>query len=148
MRAVVQRVSEARVTVDGEVTGAIQTGVVVLLGVTDDDSEKDVHYLVDKIANLRIFPDKEDKMNLSLLDIHGEALIVSQFTLLGDCRKGRRPSYAHASPPELAKRLYELFIGKMKQKLPVASGKFQAMMQVHLINDGPVTLLLDSRKNF
>ncbi|MBC8318723.1 MAG: D-tyrosyl-tRNA(Tyr) deacylase [Desulfobulbaceae bacterium] len=148
MRAVVQRVTEARVTVDGEVTGAILAGVVVLLGVTDDDSEKDVHYLVDKIANLRIFPDAEDKMNLSLLDIRGEALIVSQFTLLGDCRKGRRPSYAHAAPPELAKRLYELFIEKMKQRLPIACGRFQTMMQVHLINDGPVTLLLDSRKNF
>ena len=148
MRAVVQRVTEARVTVDDEVTGAIQAGVVVLLGVTDDDSEKDVHYLVDKIANLRIFPDAEDKMNLSLLDIRGEALIVSQFTLLGDCRKGRRPSYAHAAPPELAKRLYELFIEKMKQRLPIACGRFQAMMQVHLINDGPVTLMLDSRKNF
>jgi len=99
MRAVVQRVSEAKVTVEGEVTGAIDDGVVVLLGVTDNDSEKDANYLVDKIVNLRIFPDQEDKMNLSLLDIKGEALVISQFTLFGDCRKGRRPSYSHAAPP-------------------------------------------------
>lgn len=148
MRAVVQRVSEAKVTVENEVTGSINQGAVVLLGVTEDDTEKDVNYLVDKIANLRIFPDAEDKMNLSLQDINGEVLIVSQFTLFGDCRKGRRPSYSHAAPPERANRLYDLFIEKMKQILPVASGKFQAMMQVHLVNDGPVTLLLDSRKSF
>jgi len=148
MRAVVQRVSEAKVTVEGEVTGAIDDGVVVLLGVTDNDSEKDANYLVDKIVNLRIFPDQEDKMNLSLLDIKGEALVISQFTLFGDCRKGRRPSYSHAAPPELANDLYELFIEKMKQILPVESGRFQAMMDVHLVNSGPVTLLLDSKKNF
>ena len=148
MRVVVQRVSEAKVTVGDEVTGAIDEGVVVLLGVTDNDTEKDVNYLVDKIANLRIFPDHEDKMNLSLQDIKGEALIISQFTLFGDCRKGRRPSYSHAASPECANDLYELFIEKMKQILPVASGRFQAMMDVHLVNNGPVTLLLDSKKNF
>jgi D-aminoacyl-tRNA deacylase len=148
MRAVVQRVSEAKVTVEGEVTGAIDNGIVILLGVTDNDTEKDTNYLVDKIANLRIFPDHEDKMNLSLRDVKGEALVISQFTLFGDCRKGRRPSYAHAASPELANGLYELFIEKMKQILPVASGRFQTMMDVHLVNSGPVTLLLDSKKNF
>lgn len=148
MRAVVQRVSKAKVIVGDEVTGAIDDGVVVLLGVTDNDTEKDASYLVDKIANLRIFPDHQDKMNLSLLDIKGKALVISQFTLLGDCRKGRRPSYSHAAPPERANDLYELFIEKMKHILPVASGRFQAMMDVHLVNNGPVTLLLDSKKNF
>lgn len=148
MRAVVQRVSEAKVTVEGEVTGTIDNGVVILLGVTDSDTEKDTNYLVDKIANLRIFSDHEGKMNLSLRDVKGEALVISQFTLFGDCRKGRRPSYAHAASPELANGLYELFIEKMKQILPVASGRFQAMMDVHLVNSGPVTLLLDSKKNF
>jgi D-aminoacyl-tRNA deacylase len=148
MRAVVQRVSEAKVTVEGEVTGTIDNGVVILLGVTDSDTEKDTNYLVDKIANLRIFSDHEGKMNLSLRDVKGEALVISQFTLFGDCRKGRRPSYAHAASPELANDLYKLFIDKMKQILPVASGRFQAMMDVHLVNSGPVTLLLDSKKNF
>ena len=148
MRAVVQRVSEAKVTVGSDTIGAIDRGVVVLLGVTTDDTEKDVNYLVDKISNLRIFPDDDDKMNLSLLDMQGEALVVSQFTLFGDCRKGRRPSYGHAAPPDLANNLYELFIEKLARFLPVASGTFQAMMHVHLVNDGPVTLLLDSKKNF
>ena len=148
MRAVVQRVSEARVAVEKEITGAIGDGVVVLLGVTDSDTGKDVSYLVDKISNLRIFPDQDDKMNLSLVDIKGEALIISQFTLFGDCRKGRRPSYSHAADPEQANELYELFIEEMKQVVPVASGRFQAMMDVQLVNSGPVTLLLDSKKNF
>lgn len=148
MRAVVQLVSEAKVTVEGDSVGSIGEGLVVLLGVTADDTDKDIDYLVDKIANLRIFPDSEGKMNLSLLDIGGEVLVISQFTLFGDCRKGRRPSYSHAAPPKLAKHLYELFIDKMKTLLPVASGTFQAMMRVHLINNGPVTILLDSRKNF
>jgi len=148
MRAVVQLVKEAQVTVDNDIVGAIGEGLVVFLGVTGDDTEKDVDYLVDKIAHLRIFPDNEGKMNLSTIDMEGEILVISQFTLFGDCRKGRRPSYSHAASPEKAKQLYEVFIDKMGTLLPVASGIFQAMMHVRLINNGPVTLLLDSKKNF
>ena len=149
MRAVVQRVKESHVSVDGEVVGKIGRGVLVLLGVAEDDTEKDLKYMAEKIANLRIFPDDEGKMNLSVIEVKGESLIISQFTLLGDCRKGRRPSYAHAGKPELAIPLYEKFIKKMEELgVPAQEGVFQAMMDVHLINDGPVTLMIDSKRKF
>jgi D-aminoacyl-tRNA deacylase len=149
MRTVVQRVKEARVDISGETVGAIHHGLLVFLGVGEEDSDKDAEYMADKIVNLRIFPDEKDLMNLSLLDTGGSALVVSQFTLWGDCRKGRRPSFAKAARPERAKELYEYFIKILKQKgLKVASGRFQEMMDVHLINDGPVTLLIDSAKTF
>ena len=149
MRAVVQLVKESSVTVAGEETGAIKKGVLIFLGVTRDDSEKDASYLAEKIINLRIFPDHEEKMNLSLLDIKGEALVVSQFTLYGDCRKGRRPSYSKAAGPEKADQLYNFFIKQVESLgVQVGTGIFQAMMEVHIVNDGPVTLLLDSNKEF
>ena len=149
MRAVVQLVKEGSVKVAGKVTGSIGKGVVILLGVTHDDTEKDAAYLAEKIVNLRIFPDQEGKMNLSLLDTHGEALIVSQFTLYGDCRKGRRPGYSKAAGPEKADQLYNFFIEQVSNfGVDVGTGIFQAMMEVSLINDGPVTLLLDSAKEF
>jgi D-aminoacyl-tRNA deacylase len=149
MRAVVQRVKEARVDIAGETVGAIDNGLLIFLGIGEEDSEKDAEYLADKIANLRIFSDENDLMNLSLLDTGGRALVVSQFTLWGDCRKGRRPSFAKAARPERAKELYEYFIEIFKSKeIKVASGRFQEMMDVHLVNDGPVTLLLDSAKAF
>jgi len=149
MRAVVQRVKEARVEVDGRITGEISQGLLIFLGVGEGDSEKDCGALVKKIVNLRIFPDENDLMNLSLIDICGSALVVSQFTLWGDCRKGRRPSFAKAARPEKARELYEHFIEILKeQKIRIETGEFQAMMDVHLVNDGPVTLLIDSDKNF
>jgi D-aminoacyl-tRNA deacylase len=149
MRAVVQRVKNARVDVAGQTVGEIGQGLLVFLGVGEEDSEKDAEYLADKIANLRIFSDKEDLMNLSLLDTGGSALVVSQFTLWGDCRKGRRPSFAKAARPERAKELYDGFIELLQAKgINVAAGRFQEMMDVHLLNDGPVTLLLDSAKAF
>jgi len=149
MRAVVQRVKQARVDVEGKTVGEIKQGLLVFLGVGEEDGEKDAEYLADKIANLRIFSDENDLMNLSLLDIGASALVVSQFTLLGDCRKGRRPSFAKAARPERANELYEYFIEVVLGKgITVATGKFQEMMDVHLINDGPVTLLLDSTKAF
>jgi D-aminoacyl-tRNA deacylase len=149
MRAVVQRVKESRVEVKGETAGAIGAGLLILLGVGEDDSEKDCSYLAEKIANLRIFPDDRDLMNLSVIDTGGEALVVSQFTLWGDCRKGRRPSFARAARPERANELYEHFIDLLKKKgLTVATGMFQEMMDVYLVNDGPVTLILDSSKTF
>jgi len=149
MRAVVQRVKESRVEVKGETAGAIGRGVLVLLGVGAGDTEKDAEYLAGKIAEMRIFPDPEDRMNLSLLDIGGAALVVSQFTLLGDCRKGRRPSFASAAPPERALMLYEHFLLVLHARgIEVSSGKFQEMMDVSLVNDGPVTILLDSQKRF
>jgi D-tyrosyl-tRNA(Tyr) deacylase len=147
MRAVVQRVSEARVVVDGTVTGSIGRGLVVLLGVGQDDTEKDADYLADKVAGLRVFPDEAGKMNKSVADCGGALLIVSQFTLYGDCRKGRRPSFDHAAAPELANRLYEYFVAQVRRRsLRAETGVFQACMAVHLINDGPVTLILDSNR--
>ncbi|KLO23433.1 D-tyrosyl-tRNA(Tyr) deacylase [Marinitoga sp. 1197] len=150
MRAVVQRVKKAHVDVEGETVGKIDKGILVLLGVGQNDDEKDIEWLADKILNLRIFEDNEGKMNLSLLDIKGEILIVSQFTLYGDCRKGRRPSYSSAAKPDKGKEYYEKFIEfiEKKYKINVEKGIFQAEMEVNLINDGPVTLLLDSEKTF
>ncbi len=149
MRAVVQRVKESKVEVGGKSVGAIGPGLLIFLGVGEDDSEKDCDYLSNKIVHLRIFPDRKDLMNLSLIDIGGSALVVSQFTLWGDCRKGRRPSFVRAARPEKAEELYERFIGLLKEKgIDVATGRFQAMMDVSLINDGPVTLMLDSSKGF
>lgn len=149
MRAVVQRVSSSKVTVDEEVVGNINNGLLVLLGVTHDDTSKDVDYMVDKVTNLRIFEDENDKMNLSLKDINGEVLAVSQFTLYGDCRRGRRPSFSDAARPEVANPLYEEFVKKIRDLgINVSTGKFGAHMMVDLTNDGPVTILLESRKEF
>ncbi|HLL99554.1 MAG TPA: D-aminoacyl-tRNA deacylase [Pyrinomonadaceae bacterium] len=149
MRAVLQRVSRARVTVEGESVGEIGKGILVLLGVARSDAEKEAVYLVEKTLNLRIFEDAEDKMNLSLLDIKGELLVVSQFTLYGDARKGRRPSFIEAAAPAEANRLYEFFVAEARKQIAkVETGKFQAMMDVESVNDGPVTILLDSAKLF
>jgi len=149
MRAVVQRVKKARVEVDGEVVGRIGEGLLVLLGVRRDDTEKDVEYLVEKVLGLRIFEDNEGRMNLSIMEVGREVLAVSQFTLYGDCRRGRRPSFDEAAPPDLAERLYGLFVeGIRKKGVKIQTGRFRALMDVHLINSGPVTILLDSRKVF
>ncbi len=149
MRACVQRVSEAHVTVDGDVTGRIGPGVVVLLGVADDDTDVDARAMADKVVTLRIFQDEAGKMNLSLADVGGAMLVISQFTLLGDCRKGRRPSFVAAAQPELAEVLYRAFVDAVSaQGVQTATGRFRTTMQVSLTNDGPVTLLLDSRKTF
>ena len=149
MRAVVQRVIKAEVRVDGLVVGAVGRGMLVLLGVGKDDSLKDAQSLADKILNLRIFDDAEGRMNLSLLETNGELLCVSQFTLYGDCRKGRRPSYDQAARPEAAAGLYDAFVAAARAAgVNVQTGKFQAMMEVELVNDGPVTLLLDSERVF
>ncbi|HEY3416377.1 MAG TPA: D-aminoacyl-tRNA deacylase [Armatimonadota bacterium] len=149
MRAVVQRVSQAQVRVAGEVVGEVGMGFLVLLGVGQGDTEADADYLAEKIANLRIFEDAEGKMNLSLLDVQGGALVISQFTLYGDARRGRRPSFSDAAPPEEANRLYEYFCEWLAgHGLPVSRGVFQAMMSVSLVNKGPVTLLVDSKKVF
>lgn len=147
MRAVVQRVSSARVTVDGRIAGEIRAGLVVLLGVGRSDNPESAAYLAEKIANLRIFADAAGKMNRSLLETAGSVLVVSQFTLYGDTRGGRRPSYIQAASPEEANRLYEEFVQAMRAAgVTVATGVFQAHMQVELVNDGPVTILLDSEK--
>lgn len=149
MRAVVQRVSSSKVTVDDRITGEISKGLLVLLGVTHEDTSKDVDYMIDKILNLRIFEDENEKMNLSLKDVSGELLVVSQFTLYGDCRKGKRPSFSNAARPELATTLYEEFIEKVKsQEVVVGTGEFGAHMMVDLTNDGPVMILLESNKSF
>ena len=149
MRAVVQRVSSASVTVDGELVGEIGPGLLVLLGVAQADTDEDANYLAEKTVNLRIFEDDAGKMNRSLLEVGGRMLAVSQFTLLGDCRKGRRPSFIEAAPPEAGKRLYERFCDAVRQfGVAVETGRFQAMMDVALVNDGPVTVLVDSKKAF
>lgn len=146
MKAVLQRVKRASVIVDGQIVGQIGNGILLLLGVEQGDSEADARQLADKTVDLRIFDDAQGKMNLSLSDVQGSLLVVSQFTLLGDCRKGRRPSFIAAAPPELAEKLYETFIAAAGIRgIPVACGRFRAMMDVELINDGPVTLILDSR---
>ncbi len=145
MRACIQRVSEARVVVEGQTTGEIAAGLLVLLGVCDSDTDDDLHWLVNKIANLRIFADDQGKMNRSLIEVDGAMLVVSQFTLYGDCRKGRRPSFIAAAAPEKAERVYEQFVEQVRQQgIVVETGRFRADMKVSLTNDGPVTLWLDS----
>jgi len=149
MRAVVQRVSRAKVTVKGEITGEIKQGLLVLLGVGQADTEADADYLAEKIAGLRIFEDEGGRMNLSVADVHGAVLAVSQFTLFGDVRRGKRPSFDAAARPERARELYEYFVARIRAAgLPCKTGRFQEMMQVELVNDGPVTILLDSSKTF
>ncbi len=149
MRLVIQRVKEARVKVSEETVGEIGLGLLVFLGIQTGDNEADVDYLVEKVVHLRIFQDGNQKFNLPLAERGGAVLVVSQFTLLGDCRKGRRPSFSESAPPSLAQPLYNLFIEKLRQKgVPVASGRCQEMMDVELINDGPVTFILDSKKIF
>lgn len=146
MRAVIQRVTESSVRVDGRTIGAIGKGLMLLLGVSRGDSRKDADYLADKIVNLRIFEDLDGKMNRSLLEVGGEMLVVSQFTLLGDCRKGRRPSFVGAAAPDTASALYEYFVEISRQKgITVQTGEFGAMMSVALVNDGPVTLIVESK---
>ncbi len=147
MRAVIQRVSNASVQINGNTTGHIGHGLVVLLGIRAEDTRRDLQWLADKIVHLRVFADDEGKMNISLTDIGGEMLIISQFTLYGDCRKGRRPGYSNAAPPEIAKPLYLQFIEEVKRhQISIATGTFGATMAVEFVNDGPVTLLLDSEK--
>ncbi len=149
MRAVVQRVTRASVTVDHKIVGEIGNGLVVLLGIARDDAEKDAEYLVEKIAALRIFDDESGRMNRSVTDVHGGVLIVSQFTLYGDVRRGLRPSWLDAAPPEIAEQLYDFFVKQARTSISeVATGSFRAMMLLELVNDGPVTILLDSRKLF
>jgi len=149
LRAVVQRVKNAKVEVDDNEIGAIDSGLLVFLGIGNEDSMDDIDYLIDKIVNLRIFEDKEDKMNLSAVDLGKDIMVVSQFTLYGDCRKGKRPNFLNAAPPDKAERLYDVFINKInKYDLKIETGEFKAMMDVDLVNDGPVTLLIDSKKEF
>jgi len=147
MKAVLQRVTSARVLVDERTVGEIGKGLLILVGVASEDHEADAKWLAEKIASLRIFPDSQGKMNLSIKEAAGSALVVSQFTLLGDCRKGRRPSFDKAAPPEKAENLYQRFVEMLRQDegLSVATGTFGAMMAVSLVNDGPVTLILNSR---
>jgi len=149
MRAVLQRVSHAKVSVDGETTGEIGTGILVLLGISSRDTEADAEYLLKKMVGLRIFEDADGKMNLSLTNVNGALLIVSQFTLYGDSRNGRRPSYIDAADPATAQQLYEFFVSEARKQVEeVETGRFQAMMDVALVNHGPVTILLDSEKVF
>ena len=149
MRALLQRVTAASVSIAGEVVGSIGPGLVVFVGVAGGDSEKDVQYLAEKTANLRIFADEEGKLNLSVLDINGELLVISQFTLLADTRKGRRPSFIEAAPPAQAEELFEQFVKQVGASgLKVATGRFQQYMRVEIHNDGPVTILVDSRDKF
>lgn len=149
MRAVIQRVKRARVEVKGRVSGDIGPGLLVFLGVERRDTEKDCEYIADKASHLRVFPDEKGMMNRSVADAGGAVLVVSQFTLLGDCRKGRRPSFVRAAPPEEARGLYERVVDLLRGKgLRVDTGEFQEMMDVHIVNDGPVTLLIDSGKEF
>ena len=149
MRAVVQRVTQASVTVEGEILGSIGAGILVLVGVADGDSTEDAKYVAEKAVNLRIFEDDDGKMNRSLLDTGGAMLAISQFTLLGDARKGRRPSFIHAAAPDEGNRLYEAFCAEVRSLgVTVETGRFQAMMDVALVNHGPVTILIDSRKEF
>jgi D-tyrosyl-tRNA(Tyr) deacylase len=147
LKAVIQRVSHGSVSVSGEVTGSIRQGLVVLLGVARDDTREDANYLSEKVINLRIFEDPDKKMNLSIRDVAGSILVVSQFTLLADCRKGRRPSYIKAARPDTANELYTYFIDRVRAaQVPAATGQFGADMAVSLVNDGPVTIIIDSRE--
>jgi len=149
MRAVIQRVSRASVKVDGAIVGRIEKGLLVLLGVAQDDTEADADYLTDKIAGMRVFEDADEKMNLAVTEVGGAILAVSQFTLYGDMRRGRRPSFDVAARPEQARKLYEYFVEKVRATgIRCETGKFQAMMEVELVNDGPVTILMDSKKSF
>jgi len=149
MIAVVQRVSQGEVKIHGKSRGKIDQGLVILLGVADDDQERDADWLVEKIAGLRIFEDSDEKMNLSIQDIQGSALVISQFTLLADYKRGRRPGFTKAARPEIAVPLYEFFLDQLWRKdIQVESGEFGADMQVHILNDGPVTLVLDSRTKY
>lgn len=149
MRAVVQRVSRAQVTVNGEVSGRIAGGLLVLLGITHNDAEADAEYVADKVTGLRVFEDENGKMNLAVGDVEGEILVVSQFTLFGDVRHGKRPSFTTAAPPQRARELYEYFVERVRATgIRCETGQFQEMMQVELVNDGPVTLLIDSAKTF
>jgi len=148
MRACVQRVTRAKVEVEKQVVGEIALGLVVLLGVGENDSLEDVKYLANKISHLRIFPDDEGKMNRSLIDVHGEVLAISQFTLYADTRKGRRPSFVRAAKPDLGQELYESFVAALRESgISVATGIFQTDMQIELVNDGPVTIMMDSQKD-
>jgi len=149
MRAVVQRVTRANVTVEDQVVGEIGNGLVILLGIARDDSQRDADYLADKIAALRIFDDGEGKMNLSINEVGGSLLVISQFTLFGDVRRGLRPSWIEAAPPATAEPIYDYFVARCRKNVgKVATGSFRRMMQVELVNDGPVTILVDSRKQF
>ncbi|MDP6532901.1 MAG: D-aminoacyl-tRNA deacylase [Candidatus Marinimicrobia bacterium] len=147
MKAVIQRCSRGKVMVSGNTIGSIENGLVILLGVQKDDAEADADYLAEKIANLRIFNDENEKMNLSIQDVKGSALVISQFTLCGDTKKGRRPSFINAAAPEEGNRLYEYFMERLQDEgIPVESGEFGAMMDVNLVNSGPVTFVLDSKE--
>lgn len=149
MRAAIQRVKEARVEVEGEIVGRIGKGILLFLGIRKDDTQDDIKYLADKVLGLRIFEDDAGKKNLSIADVGGEILVVSQFTLYGDCRKGRRPSFDEAASPNMAERLYGIFVEELKKRgIGVQTGRFRALMDIHLVNSGPVTILLDSRKVF